>query len=206
MAFQKTNVMTVEKFVAKWANENDKLISRAAANRLVSLCGDDLTRLKNEVDKVCAYAAGEEVSVEDINKMATVNLESRVFDLSNAVLEGNGEKAFQVLNLLFDQKEEPIAMLYILSNAYIDAYRVRVAAESGVMNSQLAGDFGYGKRTFVLDKVKRSTARVSTEALRRSLGLLVEADIKFKSVRVNYRLYLEQLIAQLLLTAKEAGR
>ena len=204
--FKKPNAMTVEKFIAKWANANGKLISRAAANKLVSLCGDDLTRLKNEIDKICSYSSGEEVSLEDIDKLATVNLESRIFDLSDAVLAGNGEKAFQVLDLLFYQKEEPIAMLYTLSNAYIDAYRVRVAAECGVMNSELAKDFGYGKRTFVLDRVKRSTNRVSTEALRKSLDLMMDADLKFKSVRLNDRLYLEQLIAQLLLTAREGRR
>ena len=162
--FKKPNAMTVEKFIAKWANANGKLISRAAANKLVSLCGDDLTRLKNEVDKICSYSSGEEVSLEDIDK------------------------------------------LYTLSNAYIDAYRVRVAAECGVMNSELAKDFGYGKRTFVLDRVKRSTNRVSTEALRKSLDLMMDADLKFKSVRLNDRLYLEQLIAQLLLTAREGRR
>lgn len=204
--FQKPNAMTLEKFIAKWANANGKLISRAAANKLVSLCGDDLTRLKNEVDKICSYSGGEEVSLEDIDKLATVNLESRIFDLSDAVLAGNGEKAFRVLDLLFYQKEEPIVMLYTLSNAYIDAYRVRVASECGVINTELAADFSYGKRTFLLDRVKRSTNRVSTEALRKSLDLLMDADLKFKSVRLNERLYLEQLIAQLLLTAREGRR
>ena len=201
--FEKPNALTTEKFVAKWANENGKMISRVAANKLVSLCGDDLTRLKNEVDKICAYAKGDEVTLEDIDKLATVNLESRIFDLSDAVLAGNGEKAFRVLDLLFFQKEEPIVMLYTLSNSYIDAYRMRVATECGVMPDEVAKDFGYGKRTFVLSKVKRSTARVSTEALRKSLQILIDADLKFKSVRVNPRLYLEQVIAQLLLTAKE---
>ena len=204
--FQKPNAMTLEKFIAKWANAKGKLISRAAANKLVSLCGDDLTRLKNEVDKICSYSGGEEVSLEDIDKLATVNLESRIFDLSDAVLAGNGEKAFRVLDLLFYQKEEPIVMLYTLSNAYIDAYRVRVASECGVINTGLAADFSYGKRTFLLDRVKRSTNRVSTEALRKSLDLLMDADLKFKSVRLNERLYLEQLIAQLLLTAREGRR
>lgn len=204
--FPKPKAMTIEKFIAKWANENGKLISRAAANQLVTRCGDDLTRLKNEVDKICAYASGEEVTLSDIEKLATVNLESRIFDLSDAVLAGNGDKAFRVLDLLFYQKEEPVMMLYTLSSAYIDAYRIRVASECGVMPEEVAADFGYGKRTFLLKRVKNSTARVSTEALRKSMDLLMEADLKFKSVRVNSRLYLEQLIAQLLLTAQEGRR
>ncbi len=35
---------------------------------------------------------------------------------------------------------------------------------------------------------------------------MMDADLKFKSVRLNDRLYLEQLIAQLLLTAREGRR
>ncbi len=201
--FEKPDAITTEKFIAKWANENGKLISRVAANKLVSLCGDDLTRLRNEVDKICSYAKGEEVTVEDVRKLATVNLESRIFDLSDAVLRGNGDKAFRVLDLLFYQKEQPIAMLTILANAYIDAYRMRVANECGVMAQTVAEDFGYGKRTFVLKKVSGSTSRVSTEALRKSVAILLDADLKFKSVKVNPRVYLEQTIAQLLLTARE---
>lgn len=204
--FDKQNAMTLEKSIAKWANQNGKLISRVAADKLIALSGGDLTRLKNEVDKICNYASGEEVSLSDIDKLAAVNLESRIFDLSDAVLQGNGQKAFQVLDLLFYQREEPIAMLVILSNAYIDAYRVRVASECGATDQTVAEDFGYGKRTFVLKRVRNATSRVSTEALRKSVDILIDADLKFKSVKLNQRVYLEQLIAQLLLTAQEGRR
>ena len=192
--FDKQNALTLEKSIAKWANQNGKLISRVAADKLIALSGGDLTRLKNEVDKICNYASGEEVSLSDIDRLATVNLESRIFDLSDAVLQGNGQKAFQVLDLLFSQREEPIAMLVILSNAYIDAYRMRVASECGVTDQTVAEDFGYGKRTFVLKRVKSATSRVSTEALRKSVDILIDADLKFKSVKLNQRVYLEQLI------------
>ena len=97
-------------------------------------------------------------------------------------------------------------MLAVLSNAYIDAYRMRVASECGVTEQTVAADFGYGKRTFVLKRVKNATRRVGTEALRKSLDILLEADYKFKSVRVNPRIYMEQVIAQLLLVAQEESR
>ena len=45
-----------------------------------------------------------------------------------------------------------------------------------------------------------------TEALRKSVDILIDADLKFKSVKLNQRVYLEQLIAQLLLTAQEGRR
>lgn len=204
--FDKLNQNTIERFVAKWANENGKMISRVNADKLISYVGDDLTRLKNEVDKICAYSKGEEVTLDDINKLATVNVESRIFDLSEAVLNGNGDKAYNVLDTLFYQKEEPVMMLYTLSSAYINAYRMRVAAECGVDVNTVARDFDYKNRAFTLNKAARATSRVSTDALRKSIDILTEADLTFKSERINPRLYMEQLIAQLLITAQEGRR
>lgn len=199
----KLNQMTLEKYVAKWANENGKLISHINAAKIISNCGDDLNLLKNEVDKISAYAKGEEITLEDIEKLCTVNLESKIFALSDAVLNTNSDKAFAVLDQLFYQHEEPVMMLYVLSAAYIDAYRIRVADECGVLKDTVAKDFDYKNRAFTLANARKATSRVSTQALRKSLCALIEADEKLKSTSVNQRLLTEQLIARLLLIAKE---
>ena len=175
--FEKPTEQMLEKHITKWANNNGKFISRINASQLIKLCGSDLNRLKNEVDKVCAYTEGEEIKTETIEKLVPQTLETRIFSLSDYVLAGRGDAAFQTLDQLFYQKEEP--------------------------EKTLADDFKYGKRTFVLGRVRQSIRNVSTEALRKCLGLLCEADEKMKSVSVNSRLLIEQLIAQLLLTAQE---
>ncbi|MBQ2358957.1 MAG: DNA polymerase III subunit delta, partial [Ruminococcus sp.] len=204
--FDKPTDDKLEKYIAKWANQQGKFITRLNAARLIKLCGNDLTRLKNEVDKLCAYTEGEEIQMDAIDLLVAQTLEARIFSLSDQVLQGRGDDAFQTLNLLFAQKEEPVMMLYVLSNAFTDAYRVRVADESGVDVKTLAKDFDYKNRAFALDRARRSTKTVSTEALRSCLDALSEADEKMKSVTVNPRLFLEQLTARLLLLAREGKR
>ena len=204
--FDKPTDDKLEKYIAKWANQQGKFITRLNAARLIKLCGNDLTRLKNEVDKLCAYTEGEEIQMDAIDLLVAQTLEARIFSLSDQVLQGRGDDAFQTLDLLFAQKEEPVMMLYVLSNAFTDAYRVRVADESGVDVKTLAKDFEYKNRAFALDRARRSTKTVSTEALRKCLDALSEADEKMKSVTVNPRLFLEQLIARLLLLAREGKR
>ena len=201
--FEQLDQNTLERYIAKWANQNGKMISHINAAKLISYCGTDLNMLKNEVDKICAYSKGEDITLDDINKLASVNLETRIFALSDAVINGQGDKAFQTLDRLFYQKEEPIVMLYVLSNSFIDAYRIRVADECGVTQNQVAEDFDYKKRAFALKSARKSTSRVSTEALRKCLDALIEADLSFKSTSLNQRLYLEQLIAKLLIIAQE---
>lgn len=204
--FSKLNSNVLEKYVAKWANENGKIISQINAVKLISYCGDDLNMLRNEIDKISAYAKGEEITLEDIEKLAAVTLETKVYALSDAVLKGEGQKAYQSLDLLFYQKEEPARILYAMSDAYVDAYRIRVANECGIMPKEVASDFAYRNRAFALDKARRATATVSTEALRQSLDVLVEAEMRFKTSSVNARIYMEQIIAQLLLIAREGRR
>ncbi len=201
--FEKLNQSMLERYVAKWAKENGKMISHLNASKIISYCGTDLNLLKNEVNKISAYAKGEEITLEDIEKLVTVSLETKIFALSDAVLNGNGQKAYTTLDLLFYQREEPIMMLYVLSTSYIDAYRIRVADECGVLKDDVAKDFNYKNRAFTLQNARKATARVSTEALRKSLQILLEADEAMKTSSVNARLYMEQLIARLLLTAKE---
>lgn len=193
------------KFIAKWANANGKIISQVNATHLISLCGRDLNMLKNEIDKISAYAKGEEISCDDIDKLATVTLEAKVFALSDAVLNDNAQKAFNTLDVLFYQQEKTADMLYILTKAYIDAYRIRVADESGITKTEVANKFNYKNRAFVLDNAKKATKRVSTQALRKSLDILLQADTEFKSVAINDRMFFEKLIANLLLTA-DRGR
>ena len=50
--FEKINSQIIEKYVAKWANENGKLISHLNASKIISNVGDDLNLLKNEVNKI----------------------------------------------------------------------------------------------------------------------------------------------------------
>lgn len=201
--FLKLNRSMLEKYVAKWANENGKLISHLNAAKLINCCGDDLNMLKNETYKISAYAKSEEISSEDIDALASVNLETKIFALSDAVLNGNSQKAFLTLDQLFYQREEPIMMLFVMSNSYIDAYRIRVADECAVLKEDVVKDFEYKNRAFTLGKARTATSRVSTDALRKSLCVLIEADEKFKSATITARLYMEKLIAQLIIIAKE---
>ena len=201
--FERLNQNTLERYIAKWANENGKTISHINATKLISICGDDLNLLKNEVNKISAYSQDEEISLEDIEKLATATFEANIYAISDAVLKGNSDRAFNLLNLLFYQKTDPQRIFFTLAGSYIDAYRIRVADECGVTQEEVAKAFEYKNRAFVLKKSRTATSRISTQALRKILDVFVDADIKMKSTSVDMRIHLEQLIARLLLIAKE---
>ena len=161
------------------------------------------TALIKRVEKIGSVCCFEKINSRDIDLLSTVNLEARTYDMADDVINGRGDRAFRKLDTLFCQREEPINILYALSSAYVDASRMRVADECSVSKETVAKDFAYKNRAFVLNRARSSVSRTSTEALRKSLDVLVETDEKLKSVSVNQRFLIEQLISRLLLIAKE---
>lgn len=191
------------KTLCSGAEKRGCTLSRGTAERIVSFCGDDLYTLFGELEKLCAFVGSGEITRDTVDRIVVKNLETRVFDLSKAILAGNYSGAYTILDQLLVQNEEPTAILAVLSSAYLDMYRVRVAVESGFGALEPAKHFDYARKEFRLRNAERDAKRFSTQTLRRSIGVLLEADTALKSARGDRRLVMEKLIARLLLIAEK---
>ncbi len=198
--FAKKTVADLRKQLINWAGKRNVILLPNNANKIIEYTGTDLNTLKNELDKACAYIGdGGEITEKEIELLITKNLASRVFDMTDAVTAGNWELAFQRLDLLFYQREEPIMILAELSNTYTDMYRVRIAIESGFRAEEIAKDFDYKRKEFRLKKAERASQRLTTEDITICLEYLVEANTAMNSSNSNKRLLLEQLVAKLIM-------
>lgn len=192
----------LRRLLCSGAEKRGCTLSRVNADRLVSCCGADLHTLLGELEKLCAFAAGGEITAQIIDRLTVKNLEARVFDLSKAVLSGSGDRAYTILNLLLDQGEEPVAILSVLSSAYLDLYRVRVSVQSGFDATEPAKHFDYARKEFRLRNAARDIGKYPSGMFRESLGALLAADLALKGARGDRRTVLEKLIARLLILAE----
>lgn len=190
----------LEKYLCRQAEKMGCTLSRRLAGKIVRDTGNDLNTLLNELQKLCAFVGSGEITDEQVDKIVTKNLETTVFLLSNALVRGNYEKAYGLLDLLLQQGEKPISILSVLSNAYIDMYRVRAAVESG-RNTTAPMEYGdYKGRDFRLRSAANDMRDLSLETLRECLDLLLDADLTMKlSAQSADRITLETLFAKLLL-------
>ena len=119
-----------------------------------------------------------------------------------ALVAGNYEKAYTLLDALFYQREEPIAILGALATSYVDMVRVRAALENGGTYGDAAQYGDYKGKDFRLKKAQQNVRGVPQQVLRESLHLLLEADMALKGSRLEPRIILDELIAKLLLAAR----
>lgn len=198
------DAVALEHQLAAWADKRGKKISLPTASKVIYYCGTNLQTLKNELDKLIAYTGDrEEITVDDIEKVVVKKLEAKIFDLMDFVILGNLEKAYSLLAKLFELKEDPRSIVRLLGNSYVDVYRARVTTESGANMSETADFFKYGNRTWVLNKIKGKSERLSTNAIRRSLGEILDLSARLNTVALNEEAEVLKLIAKLTLIAKE---
>jgi len=196
--FTQLDANKIAELVIKKAAKNGCVISRANALYLVNSNLCNLTLCSIETEKLCCYRQSGEITKEDIDALTVKQLDTSIYALSNAITKGNKKEALLILDDLFAQRIEPIAILAALSSNYLDFYRAAVARDNSVTPGQCTEDFAYAKnRAFVVSKAFNAVARLSPEYIRKAIKILFDADMKLKTTSINGRMVLQQTVVML---------
>ncbi len=179
------------------------ILEPANAARLTDLSSSSLLTLCSEVDKLCDYSGGGEITVQMIEQSVSPSIEASSFDLAKAVIKKNYGRAYSILNDLFYQKIKPELILGALSSSFIDLYRACAALSEGKSESDIASDFSYPKsRTFAIKNSLRDTRGIPVSQIRGYIRAISEADINIKSSPTDNKVILEQLIGTMIVADK----
>lgn len=174
-------------------------ISKKSAEYLATQCLCNLMLIKNEIDKLCDYSAGKEITNETIDLLVSKQLDSNAFALAKATSQFNGKRAMSLLDELYSQQVDSIPILSAISMAFVDLYRARLAINAGASQSQVKQDFSYKGREFVVANAFRDAGGFSAERLRKCIKILADTDIALKSSKTASRLLVEQAITSMLI-------
>lgn len=86
-------------------------IDRAASETLAQICGNDFWQIQSELAKLKAYASGRPIVAADVSVFAQRTVESKTFDLVDAIMAKNLKGANQTLGALLAAGEDPIRIL-----------------------------------------------------------------------------------------------
>ena len=173
----------------------------AAARYLVENAGDDINTLKNELDKLCFFKPMGNITKSDVDFVCVKTPEASVYNLSRQILSKNADQALKTLDELFYMRLEPMMILYTVSSAYVDMYRLFVCRKKGKTVGDAAQIFGYKGREFVLDRAAQNLSGLDFKKLSLSFDALLDADRRLKSFGADERIILEQLTVRLIYIA-----
>ncbi len=176
------------------------MISLKTAEQLADMCLSDTLAIRSEVDKLCAYAGGREITAEMLRQLVPHYSSANVFELADAVASFNRKAAFEALDELMADKSNRGVILANITNSFLDLYRVRCARQSGRTADQVKQDFGYYNRGFVIDRLYRGSQRISIERLRKCIVILRDTSVKLNSTSSDEKIVLEQMVTEMLMT------
>lgn len=187
------------KMLSDGAKKRGCVLGEIAARYLIEISGNDLSTLKNEIDKLCAYVGSGDITKETVDLVSVKSVDASVYEYVKQILAGNVSEALVMLNDMFFMRIEPMVILSVAASSYVDIYRAYTANISGVKKTDIASDFKYPKnKLFLIDRAVQNLKKFNSTKLRLSIAAIAEADKSLKSYGVDARTVLEQLTVKLI--------
>lgn len=178
-----------------------KEIDSRLALDLIFLCGDLMHNLIGEIGKIAAYAKGSHITKQDIDAVATPQLDAVVFRMTDAIGEGNFNRAMAVLGELYQMQEPPIKIMWSLGRQMRQLYSARLALEHGKGTGYLSELWNI--KPYPADKLMYSAKRFHLNWCRNAVVRCGEVDLAMKSTGQDGQ---ELLTALMLELATPQGR
>lgn len=157
----------------------DHDIDSEQARYLIFLCGDLMNSLVGEISKIGAYARQKRITRQDIDAVAVPRLDARVFQMTDAVLHKDFDKAAQVLGDLLSQQEAPIMILSVLGKQLRQLYTARLGLEAS-KSSQYLVEL-WKMHPYPAGKLMDAAGRFDLAWCRRAVSRAAQTDLAMKS-------------------------
>ena len=109
-------------------------------NALIFRAGHSMTVLNNEVTKLCMLAKSrgqKNITVADVQAVASSTPECDTFALSNAILERDKRGAFVALEEMKSRRLDPIMILGMMAKTYTDIVSVVMMLKDGTNSNDM---------------------------------------------------------------------
>ncbi|MCR5254997.1 MAG: DNA polymerase III subunit delta [Acetatifactor sp.] len=186
---------TLKIWIATGLKRENLKISEQTCEYFMEKVGTDMANMKSELDKLISYAAGKDtVTAEDIDAICTTTITNNVFDLTNALGDGNIKKALDIYYDMIALKEPPLRILFHIGRQYNQMLIAKTMKNSGHGNGDIASALGVPP--FVAGKYINRAANYSVKRLKALIKSCVEADQSVKTGQMD-----ETIAVELVITA-----
>jgi DNA polymerase-3 subunit delta len=180
-------------WVTNMCKKRERKVSRDTILTLLRYTAHNMESLANEMEKLFGVTSvGAEITREDIEAVCTPALETRIFDLVDAVGNKRPERALDIFSNMLLMKEQPLVILVMIARQFRLITQSKALAEKMRSASEIAALLCV--RVFIVTECLRQANQFTSEGLLSALRDCLEADINIKSGRISDKLAVETLI------------
>lgn len=176
--------------------QNHMGITYDAMNALLSMAGDDMENLRNELEKVMCYCMGKEgINREDVETLCIRQVESQIFQMIEFVAQGREKEALNLYYDLLALKEPSMRILFLVARQMNQLMSVKAMAAAGMNRDQIGA--ALKMKPFVAGKLMGQARSFTEEQLKHYVTLCVESEEAVKTGRMGDRIAVELVIVSI---------
>lgn len=191
--FEKLKPIEIKKRIKNICNMYEVEIDDKTLQTFIETCGTNMQVLINEIRKLIEYAGKDgKITEEAIEKLATKEFDSVIFDLTDNLGKRNIREALEILKELIYNKEPVQKILITLYNHFKKIYLTKLALEyrKDVLETLKLKP----NQTFLVSKYKKQAEYFKTNELRNILTELIELDKNYKIGLIDINVGLESIL------------
>ena len=157
-----------------------------AVDLLCQSVGSELAAAENEIEKLYLYTLerqSKKITKDDVLACIGFSKEENPYELSNAILACNKNKAVKLVDKLLDDGEEPVAILAKMTYPILKMARIKRMSEGGVASGEIlhaTGLFPWESRL-----ISAAHSFPNQKQFLAAMNKMIDADAGFKSGSAN---------------------
>ena len=175
-------------------------IGEYALSRILAHTAGDLWSFENEVNKLTAYVnqtnpSVREISNSDVDIFLRPALQTHIFFLVDAFIEGNVSRAVRLLKGHLEAGDNGIYLFSMIYNQFRNVIQTQDFLEKGENNISKNANL-IGVHPYVAKKSAAQARRFDRNKIKKAFSRLKELDIDIKTGKIDPRQALEALILE----------
>lgn len=182
-------------WIRKEARERGGSFSPEGAATLAEHIGNDTRIAALEIDKLLTYTGGQRpVEAQDVAELTASNQQAGVFQMTDALSDGNATLALNLLHRLMEEEDE-----YALFGMIVRQFRLLLTARELLDQGRGIEDFtrGLAHNKYVAEKTMKQAHRYRLSRLQEIYRSLLEMDENAKTGKCTLPIALEALVVDL---------
>lgn len=186
--------------IVKWAckifKSHKKQIDTEAVSFLIETSEPGMTEILNEINKLLLFAGEKStIEIDDIKKVCTKSVKSRIFDLTDAIAEKNINLALKLLNDMVILKEPMSKILFMIARQLRQILEMKLLILEGLGAKEASSHMGI--TPYIGNKILKQTKIFTVDALKEAVQEALDLDLSIKTGKINDRIAAEMLIFKL---------
>lgn len=193
--------LSLENKVKKLFDERKKNIKKSDIKFFCSQVDNNVTIMENEIEKLCAYTYGRDITRQDIIDIMPVKSENNIFNLVDFLAQKKLNKAYDILNELIWRGKKETYILYMIERQYKLITIIKKGLACGLTKDNMKNVMKrkFHVHPYSFEKMLKQSELYSEEKLEKILDKCIKSEKKLKITSTDMKTELEILIMDIMI-------